>query len=397
MFQRLLILVCLLTPSVLAADDVRVIDVDGAKQLGELKAFDSTSIRVGDTPALNVDDVIAIDFDQPHRQQKSAARVILANGDELYLQIQNIDEDEMTAKWSELRDLPDVMIPLETIQGIIFRQATRRELAIKLLRSIVDHKKETDAITLLNGDQVSGEFQGLDADGVSLDSAVGVTQIKVTDIRLLAMNPELVSFPQAKGRRFVVQLTDGSQLTCSSLSLAAESKLEAKSAFGTSFQVPTSAIQRIRCVGGRAIDVSDLEPTQSKTASFLGGNGKAVRLDRNVLAAPLMLGGRRYSKGLGVQSRSELHFDLDGKFSAFRATIGIDDAAQGKGSVVFRILVDGKVAYESGLMTGKSAPVDVPAVKLEEAQTITLTVDYGEYGDILDYANWCDAILIRAK
>ncbi|MCH8146858.1 MAG: NPCBM/NEW2 domain-containing protein, partial [Planctomycetes bacterium] len=81
-------------------------------------------------------------------------------------------------------------------------------------------------------------------------------------------------------------------------------------------------------------------------------------------------------------------------YERFAATIGIDDFVRPGGSVVFRVIGDGRVLFESGEITGRDAPrairVDMVGVKL-----LTLLVDLGEGLDLSDHADWAGARLIR--
>jgi hypothetical protein len=51
--------------------------------------------------------------------------------------------------------------------------------------------------------------------------------------------------------------------------------------------------------------------------------------------------------------------------------------------------------FTSPVLTGRSAPVDLGPLDVAGAHELTLVVEYGEYGDILDYADWGDAVLVR--
>ena len=78
--------------------------------------------------------------------------------------------------------------------------------------------------------------------------------------------------------------------------------------------------------------------------------------------------------------------------------VSVDDAAKGRGSVVFGayVLRDGKwaEAYKSEIVRGGEPPRPV-SVDLGGAAGLTLTVDYADRGDELDYADWLDARLVR--
>ena len=104
---------------------------------------------------------------------------------------------------------------------------------------------------------------------------------------------------------------------------------------------------------------------------------------------------RRISQRAGVHSRSTVTYRLAGKFRRFQATIGIDDSAAGRGSVVFEVLLDGKTAYKSDVLTGTSPPVAIDRLDVTGKKIMTLSVDYATDGDILDHADWCDALLIK--
>ena len=51
-------------------------------------------------------------------------------------------------------------------------------------------------------------------------------------------------------------------------------------------------------------------------------------------------------------------------------------------------------AYKSNMVRGGESPQSV-AVDLGGASGLTLTVDYADRGDELDYADWLDARLVR--
>ena len=64
-----------------------------------------------------------------------------------------------------------------------------------------------------------------------------------------------------------------------------------------------------------------------------------------MLGEPLVVGGKRYLKGIGMHSAARLTYRLDGKYQRFDAAVAIDDSADGRGSVTFGVYVlrDGTV------------------------------------------------------
>ncbi len=110
------------------------------------------------------------------------------------------------------------------------------------------------------------------------------------------------------------------------------------------------------------------------------GDGKTITIN-----------GTTYTKGLGVHALASLVYSLNGQCSAFNAEVGLDDEvdvrSNGKGSVVFQILSDGLMKFESGVMRPTDAAKPV-AVDLTSTKELKLQVTSG--GDDLswDHADW---------
>jgi len=116
-----------------------------------------------------------------------------------------------------------------------------------------------------------------------------------------------------------------------------------------------------------------------------------------VLRGFLSLRGRPALTGVGVTGGTTLSWKLDGSWKSFQVTCGVDDAARGRGSVIFEVKLDDESVWRSEELTGESQPVPVPRVDLDGAKTLTLCVEYAQQGNVLDYADWTDAVLIRGS
>ena len=118
-------------------------------------------------------------------------------------------------------------------------------------------------------------------------------------------------------------------------------------------------------------------------------NGEEAAGDGKVLS----LDGVPYTKGVGVHANSQITYNLGGAYDSFFAYVGVDDEVDAKGSVVFQILADGVLLFDSGIMTGDSntklANVDVTG-----KQTLSLVVNDGGNGDGYDHSDWADAQLV---
>ena len=107
-------------------------------------------------------------------------------------------------------------------------------------------------------------------------------------------------------------------------------------------------------------------------------------------AEPLRIGEKVYEKGLGHHANGAMLFDLAGKYAAFDAEVGVN--CQGKGSVVFQVLVDGEKRFNSGCMSSTD-PAKAVCVPLAGAHELCLlTLDAGD-GIACDVANWANARL----
>lgn len=112
--------------------------------------------------------------------------------------------------------------------------------------------------------------------------------------------------------------------------------------------------------------------------------------NRSVRGQPLTIAGQRFERGVGTHANSAFWLDLAGATDRFRAIVGVDDAAGGPASIVFRVSGDGRLLWESGVMKpGQPAKtVDLP---LTGIQALLLQVRDAGDGISFDHANWAEA------
>ncbi len=123
----------------------------------------------------------------------------------------------------------------------------------------------------------------------------------------------------------------------------------------------------------------------------------ALRFDESFDMGPLTLAGKVYASGLGTHAPSEIRYELGGRYAAFEAELGLDDSQLGgPGSIVFKIEVDGRVAFTSGLRTAGLPPLPV-RVDVADAQTLRLLVEDAGDGNHCDHADWAGARLIKKR
>jgi len=120
-----------------------------------------------------------------------------------------------------------------------------------------------------------------------------------------------------------------------------------------------------------------------------------TQLNSSIQGNPLTLRGNVYSTGIGTHAASQTVYNLAGAYSSFLCDVGVDDEEIGKGlgSVDFQVIGDGKVLFDSGVLTDQS-PVISLDVNVKGVQTLTLVAANGIAGNIdFDHADWAGARL----
>ena len=100
-----------------------------------------------------------------------------------------------------------------------------------------------------------------------------------------------------------------------------------------------------------------------------------------------------------MHSPSRITYDLERPYQRFEAEAAIDQEAENRGSVVFRVFVDdGSGQWQpraaTEIVRGRQPPVPI-SVDLAGAKRMSLLVDYADRGDELDHADWLGARLVR--
>ena len=167
------------------------------------------------------------------------------------------------------------------------------------------------------------------------------------------------------------------------LQLASESTID----------LPIEQISEIRFRSDRVRFLDELTPAKYEFEPF-GGTRWPYRVNRSVSNQPMRIGGQSFDRGIGVHSRSVLTYDVPQGFRQLAATIGIDEAVGDQGNAIFRVLADGKEAFNSGPVTGRDAPRPLLA-SIEGARQIQLVVEFGDDLDIGDQADWAEVRLIK--
>lgn len=275
---------------------------------------------------------------------------------------------------------------------LLVEAAKEPELAQRLIREAKNPAAQ-DRVWLVEGDLLTGTVVGFD--GTTLDLEFGGQKLPV-----LASSIAAIAFAQGELRpatapQLLVGLSDGSLIEAVSATLDAK-KLTLRS----EVELVSKTAPQVVFVQSLAPEItylSDLDPVDYRHTPYFTGEWPLGR-DRRFGGEELKTAGHRYAKGLAMHSAARAVYRVQEGTSTFAADIALDDSAAGIGSVVFRVYLvtaDGlKPAYESPVVRGGDAPMPV-SVPLDGATALVLVVDYADYGDERDHANWLDARFVQ--
>ncbi len=346
-----------------------------------------------------------VSWGQPAELRKGPV-LVLADGGYLPAAVLGADKTDLSVDSDALGTLK---LPLDSLAGIIFRPPPHAAELDALLDRVAqgqahsegngqsEGRGQTDRLILDNGDEVTGLIESLQSDKVTIKGNLGPVEVAIRRVVGLIFNPALRRQPATQARAAWIGLGDGARLLAAHLQLEGDS-LEWTTLSGAKWKAaatdlvflmprPTSGFP------GRAVYLSDIRPDAYRFLPYLETNWP-YKTDRNVTGGQLRCGGRLYLKGIGVHSAARLSYRLDPPWSRFQAEVGIDDSTGGRGSVGFRVFVDGVQKYASPPIRGGMPPQAI-SIDLSGAKRLDLVVDYGEAGDVMDRADWLNARLVK--
>jgi Gpi18-like mannosyltransferase len=119
-----------------------------------------------------------------------------------------------------------------------------------------------------------------------------------------------------------------------------------------------------------------------------------LRANRTVDNHRLSIAGFIFRHGTGTHANSRLTYHLNGAFREFDTIFGIDDEANKGQMAQFRILADGVVRFDSGIIPSGGWPRHV-RIDIAGAEYLTLEVLDGGDGINYDHADWLEPMLFR--
>ncbi len=250
----------------------------------------------------------------------------------------------------------------------------------------------SDRIILENGDELTGLIDRLDLDRVRLRTDAGPIEADRRTVAAVLFNPALSRPAQPEGMYVWAGLSDGSLLPAARIEMNTR-KLAITTVAGPTWPALPDDLVFLQPVGGRAVHLSALEPAGYRHVPYLDLQ-RPFQLDRSVDGGRLRCGGRMYLTGLGMHTAARLTYPLDAAYARFQSEVGVDDGTGGRGSVRFRVFVDGQEQFAAGPVRGGESPRTID-LDVTGAARLDLVVDFADRAHVLDHANWLDARLVK--
>ena len=121
-----------------------------------------------------------------------------------------------------------------------------------------------------------------------------------------------------------------------------------------------------------ALEYDGYGVTYASSLPFAASSG-TVKLNLNSQGRAIVLGGAKYSEGLGVLANSSISLALNGQYNRFESTIGVDGTSNSGSSVIFDVYGDGQLLYQSPTLTYASGAIPID-VNVAGVQTLKLVV-----------------------
>lgn len=253
-------------------------------------------------------------------------------------------------------------------------------------------------------DELGGGTLSFSAANIGFEiNGIGAKQVPLGEVAALFIDREareLYEPRQREGAPVEVELVDGSRLrgALQRLSLAGCELLRAD---GERLEIPLRSLLELSVRDGRSAWLTELAPSDAPACTPFGddlGLTWPTRLDRAVSGGRLRVQSRVSPRGIGMHAPNRMSWTLDGSWQRLSGAVGIDDSSRvlaARGSVVFRVLCDGKEAWKSEVVRGGEQPRALPAIDLGGVRQLELVVEDAGDGFAGDRANWLDMVLVH--
>jgi hypothetical protein len=369
--------------------------IDGRTVSGRLVSLGPGPIRLavtdGTTCELPLSRVVKLTREFPVAQPAlDSAHVLFPEGD--CLMRVAIGSSTETSLEVQSDALGKMLVPIDGILGLIFNNEGRAAEIDSLWERVRAEPRSTEVVWLANGDRLAGGFLGLDESKIKIQVAGKPAVVDRSGVVALGFNPKLVSYPRPESDFLELTLKDGSRLGVSEARLE-DGMILGTTRYGAAVKFSLNELVRVHGRSSSVVYLSERKNARARYLSYVGPT-REYRIDRTVDGHVFELSGQTYDRGLGTQSTTLLAYRIEPGDHRFQGLVGVDDRAGPLGSVVFRVLVDGKERFQTPAMTDHDAPRGFD-VDLAGGKLLILATEFGDRGDVRDLADWIEARIIR--
>ncbi|GIW86781.1 MAG: hypothetical protein KatS3mg108_1105 [Isosphaeraceae bacterium] len=318
--------------------------------------------------------------------------LLFPNGDRLLATIRRGDADSIEAIPGLAPDVP-VTIPTSRLLGLMLsRPSTDRERRA-IESALAAPNRDGESIWLTNGDQRAGSLTRLERDRLEVEVEGRETGFDRGTVAAIGFDPALLD-PEPPPMPFLeIHLADGSRLGLIEASLEA-GQVRVRTRAGLELRLPSASLFEAYPRGGSVVYLDEREPAALDFIPYLDRHPGLLGINTTWDGFPLSVRGRRYRHGLGMLPRTLVVYRIEPGDRRFQALLALDDRAGDQASVAFRVLLDRREIYASPRLTRLDDPVPID-LDLTGGRLLVLIAEFGDRGDVQDYADWLEARLIR--
>lgn len=374
---------------------VELVDRDGQIERKELSDL-GDDIQLGDTVLLRWEGLVA---PVPMEPASARASLVLVSGDRLYGHVVGGEVDDLIVR---LVGEVETRLAIDDLERIVFESRIPSAWTAP-----VEAADEGDRLYRVQGtalDRLDGTVEELTEEGVRFHGVLGSRVLPWNEVAALfveSLGPLEPETDETAGDlpAVVVDLIDGGRLRGELRSLD-----DQECVLGTrrgELRLPLAILGSLALDDGSVAFLSDLAPKETTDGAPFGddlGMRWPHRFDRSVTGKPLRAAGRAFSRGIGVHAPSRMVWELDGGWTRLLGSVAVDDEVlllSSRGSVVFRVLVDGQPLWESPILHGGDTPLELPELELSGAKELVLEVDASTDFFVADRADWLTMMLVR--
>jgi len=387
---------------VLAAQGLRgeLQTIDGRKLTGMLTIDAGGAVRLvrdgGDVTLALTDVASFAPLDAARNEVKAPHRVWLRSGHELparSLRGRPAADGQPAMLTVELPSGVTVDLPIGFLRAVRHGGSERAEPAL-FARDLAD-PADNDDVLFVQKDGQSHRSQvtitGLEPDRVDFQLRGTAYDFPLAGVTGIVFGRNTGFAPDRQPRpRTLLDLTTGERLEGRLLGLDTDLRLRLDE--GAEVHVPLAALHHLSVASDRLVWLSELQPKVEQTSAF--DRVWPWDNDRSAGGPGFVIAGAAFERGIGMVPRTRLTYDLGGNYDVFEAAIGIDDRGGPAAHAVFRVLVDGKVVFESAPKV-LGEPATPLHIELGRCHQLAIEVDFGKNYDLGDFCAFADARVVQ--